>query len=233
MAGDRAEGLAVSHGPELWSRELGARGWDRTSSEATHGARVNDVVTYLEQLAAWIGADGLLDLNSGDSFSAQLIEVFEAVRSRIPRRVFLARWYPTAQDGRALVLADLRLTQIQCALRELAEEDHIELELVDMGTQAGSTVPIHNVMYEAIASADIILIDLTGVRPNVCVEAGFALRRHEQGRLIFIFQPSETHPRVPFDLSTFRYEPFSDTAEIPGKIKTHLRAILWNATAGT
>ena len=27
VAGDRAEGLAVSHGPEPWSRELGARGW--------------------------------------------------------------------------------------------------------------------------------------------------------------------------------------------------------------
>jgi hypothetical protein len=101
-----------------------------------------------------------------------------------------------------------------------------------MGTQTGSTFPIHARMYEAIASADIILIDLTGVRPNVCVEAGYALRNHEKNRLIFMFQPNEAHKLVPFDLNTFRYEPFKDTGEIPEKIKPHILAILRGASVG-
>jgi nucleoside 2-deoxyribosyltransferase len=87
-------------------------------------------------------------------------------------------------------------------------------------------------MYEAINSADIILIDLSGVRPNVCVEAGYALRNHEKNRLIFIFQPTESHKAVPFDLNTFRYEPFKDTGEIPDKIKPHILTILRGAAVG-
>jgi hypothetical protein len=212
--------------------ELAARSWDQTAPEAPHGARVSDAVTYLQELARWVGTDGLMGLTSASSLSEQLIEIFDVVRSRIPRRVFLARWYPTVAEGEAFKLADLRLKQIGAALRELREEEHLELELVDMGTQTGSTFPIHDEMYEAIASADIILIDLTGVRPNVCVEAGFALRSEKKGRLIFIFQPSTAHPRVPFDLSTFRYEQFADTAEIPAKIKAHIQAIVGTAAIG-
>jgi nucleoside 2-deoxyribosyltransferase len=102
-----------------------------------------------------------------------------------------------------------------------------------MGTQTGATFPIHAKMYEAIDSADIILVDLTGARPNVCVEAGFALRNHEKNRLIFIFQPSKTQKTVPFDLNTFRYEAFKDTGEIPEKIKPHIAAILREAAVGT
>jgi len=106
------------------------------------------------------------------------------------------------------------------------------LELIDMGTQTGTTFPIHAKMYEAINSADIILIDLTGVRPNVCVEAGYALRNHEKNRLIFIFQPTKAHKAVPFDLNTFRYESFKDIAEIPEKIKHHILTILRGAAVG-
>jgi methyl coenzyme M reductase subunit C len=86
-----------------------------------------------------------------------------------------------------------------------------------MGTQKGGTFPIHPKMYEAISSADIILIDLTGIRPNVCVEAGFALRHHEKNRLIFIFEPTKKQKSVPFDLNTFCYQPISNTAEISKK----------------
>jgi nucleoside 2-deoxyribosyltransferase len=85
-------------------------------------------------------------------------------------------------------------------------------------------------MYEAISSADIILVDLTGVRPNVCVEAGFALQHHEKSRLIFMFQPTHKCKDVPFDLNTFRFERLKDTGEIPEKIKTHIEAILAGAT---
>jgi methyl coenzyme M reductase subunit C len=101
-----------------------------------------------------------------------------------------------------------------------------------MGSRKGGTFPIHPKMYEAISSADIILIDLSGVRPNVCVEAGYALKHHERNRLIFIFQPTKKAKKVPFDLDTFRYLPFEDTAEIPEKIKPHIAEILRGAAVG-
>jgi len=151
----------------------------------------------------------------------------------MPKRVFLARWYPIAKDGDEFDRAKLRLRQIRQALKEIEKEEGAHLELVDMGTQTGTTFPIHAKMYDAIASADIILIDLTGVRPNVCIEAGFALRNHEKNRLIFMFQPTDAQKTVPFDLTTFRYEHFNDTGEIPEKIKPHIIAILKAAASGT
>lgn len=213
--------------------ELAARAWKSTPDDKDHKTRVGEVVSYLEQLAGWLGKDGLVELKEGQSLSKQVLDIFAAVRTRIPKRVFLARWYPTAKDGEEHDRAKLRLKQIRQALKEIEKEDGFHLELVDMGTQAGTTFPIHARMYEAIASADIILVDLTGVRPNVCVEAGYALRNHEKNRLIFIFQPTKAHKAVPFDLNTFRYEPFKDTGEIPDKIKPHLSSILRGAAVGT
>ncbi len=212
--------------------ELAARVWKASPGDGDHNARVNAAVAELEQLAAWLGKDGLVDLQEGRSLSKQVLDIFAAVRNRIPKNVFLARWYPTTADGEELKNANLRLKQIRQALKEIEKDDGTHLELIDMGTQTGTTFPIHARMYDAIASADIILIDLTGVRPNVCVEAGYALRNHEKNRLIFIFQPNDAHKAVPFDLNTFRYELFKDTGEIPEKIKPHISAILRGAAIG-
>ena len=212
--------------------ELVARVWKATPDGDKYSERVNAAVAFLEQLAGWLGRDGLVGLKENQSLSKQVLEIYNAVRTRIPKRVFLARWYPTAKDGDELETAKLRLKQIRQTLKETEQETGTHLELVDMGTQTGTTFPIHAKMYDAITSADIILVDLTGVRPNVCVEAGFALRNHEKNRLIFIFQPTDTHKTVPFDLNTFRYELFKDTGEIPEKIKPHITEILRGAAVG-
>jgi hypothetical protein len=94
-------------------------------------------------------------------------------------------------------------------------------------------------MYDALSRNDIILVDLSGVRPNVCIEAGYALKHLERGRLILMFQPTDVtlnNPKKwenpPFDLSTFRYEKIADTGEIPGKLKPHLKAIHQEAVNG-
>jgi hypothetical protein len=213
--------------------ELAARVWKSSPDRGDHNARLNATVAELEQLAAWLGKDGLVELKEGQSLSKQVLDIFTAVRTRIPKKVFLARWYPTAADGEEVEKAKLRLKQIRAALKEIEKDEGTHLELIDMGTQVGTTFPIHAKMYDAIASADIILIDLTGVRPNVCVEAGYALRNHEKNRLIFIFQPSDAHKAVPFDLNTFRYELFKDTGEISEKIKPHISAILRGAMIGS
>jgi hypothetical protein len=212
--------------------ELAARVWKSTPEGASHNARIGQSVLYLKQLASWLGNDGLLELKEGRSLSKQVLDIFAAVRTRIPKRVFLARWYPEAKDGEALATASLRLAQIKQSLKEIEAEEKAHLELVDMGTQTGATFPIHEKMYDAIASADIILVDLTGVRPNVCVEAGYALKNHERNRLIFIFQPDATYSAPPFDLNTFRYEKVTDTGQIPEKIKPHILTILRGAEVG-
>lgn len=213
--------------------ELAVRVWKATPDDGTHADRVDATVVYLEKLAGWLGKDGLVGLKENRSISRQVLDIYDAVRTRIPKKVFLARWYPTAADGEEFNKAELRLKQIRQALKEIEKDEGIHLELMDMGTQTGATFPIHAKMYDAIASADIILIDLTGVRPNVCVEAGYALRHQEKNRLIFIFQPNDAHKLVPFDLNTFRYELFKDTGEIPEKIKPHISEILRGSAIGS
>ena len=100
-----------------------------------------------------------------------------------------------------------------------------------LGTEEGGAFPIHNRMYEAIASSDIIICDLSGHRPNVFVEAGYALKHHEKNRLIFLFEPRNRNDKMPFDLTTFKYVPISQAAEIPNTIKSEIIAILRDAGA--
>lgn len=162
----------------------------------------------------------------------QLLETFKAAQNRIPKRVFLARWYPPqdAANG-AYNKATLRLEQLHQTLANILATHGIALELIDMGTKEGGTFPIHTKMYEAIASADIIICDLTGQRPNVFIEAGFALKHHEQDKLIFLFEPNGEGDKVPFDLNTFKYVQITQAAEIPNRIGTEIEAILRNSGA--
>jgi hypothetical protein len=212
--------------------ELASRVWRSFSVIKDYKTRINAAVAYLTELGRWLGKDGLVELKEGSSLCGQILDIFGVVRSRIPRRVFLARWYPTLADGDELERANLRLKGVRLALDESNKETGVSLELVDMGTQTGGTFPIHTAMYDAISSSDIIIVDLSGVRPNVCIEAGYALSHHEKNRLIFMFQPTHSHASVPFDLNTFRYEPFKDTGEIPGKLKPNITAIIRDASAG-
>ncbi len=114
--------------------ELAARVWKATRG-TTHKQRVGEAVTRLEQLSSWLGRGGLVHLKESQSLSKQVLDIFDAVRAGIPKKVFLARWYPNSKDGEEFENAKLRLQQIRQALKELEEEDGAHLELVDMGTQ--------------------------------------------------------------------------------------------------
>jgi len=217
--------------------ELASLAWEETRGGA-HEERINQTVASLDALGRWLGRDGLDQLHDGQSLAQQLFELYLSVRRRIPRRVFLARWYPKADDGEEKARADMRLDMIRRTLDDLRAEG-IDLELDDPGTEEGDTFPIHQEMYAALGRSDIILLDLSGVRPNVCIEAGYALDHHDERHLLFIFQPTSAtpnnpaHDRPPFDLGgTFRYEGIKDAAEIPDKIKGHIRAIIQAAENG-
>lgn len=184
-------------------------------------------VAYLSDMARWLGARDLDRLQSQGSLADHLISAFELSRANIPKRVFLARWYPDRQvEPEQADRADLRLQEISRLLNELQDEHEINLSLIDLATEAGGTGPLHQRIYDAIESSDIILVDLTGHRPNVFVEAGFALRHHHKGKLLFLFEPFDDSDSVPFDLNTFRYERISQAAEILPKLKPHILEIL-------
>ncbi|MEX1666009.1 hypothetical protein [Zhongshania arctica] len=226
---DIATRLTVDH-PSLCRTygffELAARVW-REAVGGDHEEKVRWTVDYLDRIGHWLGGQGITDLLDPLSPAEQLLKIFKAAQSRTPKRVFLARWYPpqNAADD-AYNKANLRLQQLRQTLVNLQQLHGVALELVDMGTEEGGTFPIHSRMYEAIASADIIICDLTGHRPNVYVEAGFALKHHESNRLILLFEPQSVGDSVPFDLNTFKYVQVSQAAEIPEKLTAELSAIL-------
>ena len=209
--------------------ELAGRAWRRAGEAegADYEKRVSWTVKYLEGLGDWLGCQGITEVLNPQPPAELLLNTYEAARSRIPKRVFLARWYPqeNAPDG-AYAKSELRFQQIQRTLNDVQQQYAFDLELIDMGTEQGATFPIHPRMYEAIKASDIIVCDLTGGRPNVYVEAGYALGHHEKGRLVFLFQPTHNGEQVPFDLTTFKYVRFSDAAEIPQKLGSEIKAIL-------
>lgn len=233
---DIATRLTVNH-PSLCGTygffELAARVW-REAVGDDHGQKVRWTVDYLDRIGHWLGGQGITNLLDPLSPAEQLLKTFKAAQSRIPKRVFIARWYPSQQHGATEVdvnKATLRLQQLRQTLTNLQQQHGIGLELIDMGTEEGGTFPIHSRMYEAIASSDIIICDLTGHRPNVYVEAGYALKHYESNRLIFLFEPSGADDRLPFDLNTFKYVPITQAAEIPNRLMPELESILQSAGA--
>lgn len=211
--------------------ELATRVW-REAVGDEHEQKVCWTVDYLDRIGHWLGGQGITNLLNPLSPADQLLKTFKAAQSRIPKRVFLARWYPP-QDAPndAHNKANLRLQQLRQTLTNLQQQHGVCLDLIDMGTEEGGSFPIHSRMYEAISSSDIIICDLTGHRPNVYVEAGYALKHHESNRLIFMFEPISASDQVPFDLNTFKYIQITQAAEIPNRISPELLSILTTSGA--
>ena len=197
-----------------------------------HADKLHHSEKRLGQLAGWLGHDGLRGLQSNRPLGRQLLDIYAAVEKRTPKSLFLARWYPMPDQGVALQSAQFRLEQIKATLDDLKRNHDVRLNLIDMGTQSALVTPIHAEMYNAIKTADIILCDLSGSRPNVCVEVGYALSHHHRGRLVFMFESADSNDRVPFDLNTFRYLPIPQAAAIPSLLKQAILEIMANAARG-
>ena len=153
-----------------------------------------------------------------------VISIYNSVYDNLPKKVFLARWYP--ESGDALEEANGRLTVVKRIVAELG------LELVDLGSRGGGTYSIRELIDKEIPASDIFIADLTGNRPNVMAEVGYALSHLNVGRTLFYFKSTEDAEKVPFDLSGFRYEPISDSNSIDEKVKPKLQEILKEIAEG-
>jgi hypothetical protein len=207
--------------------ELAGHVWMRSNPDDAHDIRLAATVNYLRNMARWMGADGMRGLSTDIPLGRQLTNIYDAVVSRVPKKVFLARWYPTDADGVELTRANNRYAAIQ----RLVQND-LGLELVDLGPEEGGAIAIHERMYREIGGSDIFIADLTGLRANVMIELGYVLNHLHTGRLILIFNPIAGANRVPFDVRPFRYKQIGEAADIPTQIRGDLEEILADAGAG-
>ena len=157
-----------------------------------------------------------------------VINLYDEIYEHVPKKVFLARWYPSAErDGQdEFDRAECRIK----AMKELTSE--MNLELVDLGTCVTGTFDIRKRMYEDIRECDIFIADISGARHNVMIEIGYALKHVDTGRMVFYFQKSGKCPSVPFDVNHLAYDEIVDSAEIKTKTKARIQTILEQSKNG-
>lgn len=188
--------------------------------------KLADIDKY-NRFVRWIELNHIA--NAKNVSTDDIISIFDKVYDSIPKKVFLARWYP-AETDKECQKAQHRRT----AIGKVIEED-FGLKLIDLGTQEGATYDIRSAINKEIRASDIFIADLTGCRPNVMAEVGYALNCNklafdhlnpDKWRILFYFATTSDHPSPPFDLSGFRYEQINDSAEIETKVKPLLDSIL-------
>ena len=159
---------------------------------------------------------------------SDVINLYNEIYEHVPKKVFLARWYPSAEhDGKEeFERAECRIA----AMKELTDE--LGLELVDLGTCTTGTFDIRKKMYKDIRECDIFIADVSGARHNVMIEIGYALKHVDTGRMIFYFQKSEKCPSVPFDVNHLAYDEIVDSREIKTKTKSRILTVLEQSKCG-
>ena len=159
-----------------------------------------------------------------------VINLYNEIYEHIPKKVFLARWYPRDTDPE-YKKSEFRLK----AIKEVVE-DELNLSLTDLGTRDTGTFDIREVMYRDIRECDIFIADLSGARHNVMIEVGYALKHIDTGRMIFYFQETgqgtEKIKDVPFDVNHLSYDKITDSSEIKTKTKARIQKILNQSNIG-
>jgi hypothetical protein len=150
-----------------------------------------------------------------------VIGIYDKVYENTPKRVFLARWYPEETDSEHQS-AEYRF----CAIRNAVKSYTPQLELIDMGSRVAGTFSIREAINLELPTSDIFIADLTGLRPNVMIEVGMALKNLPDGRMLFYFKPTNDADKVPFDLSGYQFFPISEAYDIDNKVVPALRNVL-------
>lgn len=154
-----------------------------------------------------------------------VINLYDEIYKYVPKKVFLARWYPAETD------AEYKQSVYRIdAIKEVIDE--LGLQLTDLGTRDTGTFDIREVMYHDIRECDIFIADLTGARHNVMIEVGYALKHIDTGRMVFYFQETDSCKNVPFDVNHFSYDKIEDSVEIKAKTKARIMKILEQAKNG-
>ncbi|WP_250277555.1 ParB N-terminal domain-containing protein [[Clostridium] colinum] len=155
-----------------------------------------------------------------------LINIYNSIYERIPKKVFLARWYPQETDKAYKDSMNRRKV-----IKEVVVED-LKLESTDLGTLDTATFDIRDRMYKDIRTCDIFIADLTGARHNVMLEVGYALQHVGTSRMIFYFQETDICKTVPFDINHLAYDKIEDSSDIKDKTKKRIEKILNQAKEG-
>lgn len=148
----------------------------------------------------------------------ELVAIFDEVNQKLPKQLFLARWYPEEDKEKRKAAARYS------AMERVAQK--CNLKLIDMEHASGGTFSIRDMIDKAIPESDLFVADLTGARPNVMLEVGMALHHIKNNRVLFYFQPTDEVSSVPFDLTGFRHEIIVDSEEIVSKVEPHIKTIL-------
>jgi hypothetical protein len=180
--------------------------------------RISEPKKYLS-FVKWATKNHLGDVNN--IHIDDIIGIYNKVYENMPKKVFLARWYPDESNSER-TKAEQRLT----AIRTAVESYDLKLELVDMGSRDAGTFSIREAINQELPISDIFIADLTGVRPNVMVEVGMALKNLPAGRTLFYFHSTPGSQNVPFDLSGYQYFLINDSRDIDDNVVPALRNIL-------
>lgn len=127
-----------------------------------------------------------------------VINLYDEIYEHVPKKVFLARWYPSAKcDG------DDEYRKAESRIRAIKEVvQQLNLELTDLGTRETGTFDIRDVIYHDIRDCDIFIADLSGARHNVMIEVGYALKHVKNAKMLFYFQASVNAHRFRLMLAT-------------------------------
>jgi hypothetical protein len=180
--------------------------------------KISDPDKYI-RFTKWVVNNHIADAK--DVRLDDLVRIFDRVYDSIPKRVFLARWYPRKKDAE-YDDAEYRFK----AISEAVEACVPKLKLIDMGTRLKGTFSIREAIDLELPESDIFIADLTGARPNVMVEVGMALKNIPSGRMLFYFKPTDDAKQVPFDLNGYQYHPIKDSRDIDSKVVPALKNII-------
>lgn len=163
--------------------------------------------------------------NVKDLHIEDVINLYDEIFEHVPKKVFVARWYPAETDVEFQKSAH-RINALKEVVREL------NLDLTDLGTRDTGTFDIREVMYRNIRECDIFIADLTGARHNVMIEVGYALKHIDTSRMIFYFQETDDYNMPPFDVNHFSFDKIEDSADIKTKTKARIQTILEQSING-